>query len=61
MIIKIRERLFFWFIRTFRIKSHIVMIQNKDHYIYLDYYGQMWKLEHTFDQNIPLRISLILR
>lgn len=39
--------------------KHICMVQRKDHYIYCDYHGKIWKIEPTFNYNDPLRISLI--
>lgn len=39
--------------------DYIGMIQRRDHYIYCDYHGRIWKIQPTYDLNIPFRISLI--
>ena len=48
-----------WLARKFIVRSGPVMYQRWGYWQYVDFHGNVYRLDPTYDEGCPLRISLV--
>jgi hypothetical protein len=56
---KLHEKLTIFLLGHMRVKNHVVMIQCREHYLFLDYYGTLWKITPSHISGSPITIELV--